>query len=102
MAFCIYCGKQLLDGASFCTSCGKPVYAAAPAPAQAPQQPAAQKPPMEPAQHESLNGEAPNEAGIDWERFQSRTSPKSANRLILAASVLVFAVVLLVWTLLIR
>lgn len=47
-------------------------------------------------------GTMQRDPGIDWEHFQPRTSPKSANRLILAASVLIFAVIVMVWTMLIR
>ena len=25
MAYCVYCGTKILDGANFCTSCGAPV-----------------------------------------------------------------------------
>ena len=69
-------------------------------------QPGVQAPPTWAGDTQPQYGATPygtqNGAGIDWEHFQSRTSPKSANRLILAASVLIFAVILMVWTLLIR
>ena len=69
-------------------------------------QPGAQVPPAWSGDMQPPYGAAPygaqSGAGIDWEHFQPRTSPKSANRIILAASVLILAVVLMVWTLLIR
>ena len=34
MAFCTYCGTQIVEGGSFCPNCGKPVKSVAPAPAQ--------------------------------------------------------------------
>ncbi len=48
--FCKTCGQQLNDGATFCTNCGTPIAAAAPAqqPA-APVQPAPQQPYQQPA-----------------------------------------------------
>ena len=39
--FCGWCGAQIPPGASFCTSCGRPVAAAAPPPPTAPLAPAA-------------------------------------------------------------
>ena len=45
---------------------------------------------------------ARNSDVIDWEHLQPRSSPKSANRLIWGAAVLIIAVVVMVWTLLIR
>ena len=36
MAICINCGEQTPDGVKFCTSCGKPMEAAAPAPVPIP------------------------------------------------------------------
>jgi uncharacterized RDD family membrane protein YckC len=48
MAFCAYCGKELLAGAGFCPSCGKPVTVAGPSavptlmPGPVPAQPYAQ------------------------------------------------------------
>ena len=131
MAFCRFCGAQILDGTAFCTFCGKPTGAAAPAPVQGVQQPA--PPPFVPAQDTAdrvfpsqQNGAvqqfdaasanpaqqpygtaqmyAPAQpgAGIDWEHFQPRSSPKSANCLIWAVSILIFAAIVMVWTLLIH
>lgn len=49
MSFCPKCGKQLAEGAKFCTGCGNAVAAAA-APAAAPQQPVSTQPaPQQPA-----------------------------------------------------
>ncbi len=59
-------------------------------------------PPFGASQRGSMYGEVPSGALIDWEHFQPRRSPKSANRLILAASVLIFALVVMIWTLLIQ
>ena len=131
MAYCKFCGAQIRDGTAFCTSCGKPVGAAAHAPAQTVQQPA--PPPFAQAQrtadrvfpsqqrsaaqqfnaassspvqapYGTAQAYAPAQpgAGIDWEHFQPRSAPKSAGRLIWAATVVIFAVIVMVWTLLIR
>jgi len=69
-------------------------------------QPDAQIPPAWAGNAQPPYGAAPcgaqSGSGVDWEHFQPRKSPKSATRLILAASVLICAVIVMVWTLLIR
>ncbi|MGB6200790.1 MAG: zinc ribbon domain-containing protein [Candidatus Acidiferrales bacterium] len=59
MAFCTKCGAQVQDGSTFCTSCGQPVGAAAPAAppqyqaAPAPPPPQYQTPPPPPQQYQA-------------------------------------------------
>ena len=67
------------------------------------QQPVQPWPPQQPAQPYGGVRQGPAQPGeIDWEHFQPRTSPKSANAVIWGAAAVVFAVLVMVWTLLIH
>ena len=67
------------------------------------QQPGTYYPPAQPAQPYGGVRQGPAQpGGIDWEHFQPRTSPKSANAVIWGAAAVVFAVLVMVWTLLIH
>ena len=128
-AFCTSCGSPLKAAAS--ASAQAPQQSQAYQPQPAPQSPFAPAqrtadrvfPSQQRAAAQQFSAAPPNAAphpsqrfgaeqpafgagrqdnGIDWEHFQPRSSPKSANRLIFAASVLIFAVIVMIWTLLIQ
>ena len=107
MAVCNRCGAQVPDGRQFCSACGAPLTAPVSPPPAAPVYPRPDPPqPMRTSQRVGQSPQfgappreqyAPVQQPIDWDHLQPRMKPAGATGVIAAASLLIIALIALIW-----